>query len=285
MPLQLRIEAIRILHLPLLLRYTTIFAIVFTAVSCTTPSEALRSKALELGYQEAHLTGANYDHIGFKHNSDSNKESLHIYLDGDGTPWLTRHIVADDPTPRNPVMLKLMQLDEQPSLYLGRPCYIRTKHTKACHSAIWTDKRYSQQVVSSMTAALRVYLKGAQHKKLFFFGHSGGGTLAILMAKEFPETVAIVTLAGNLDTGRWTTHHRFDNLSGSLNPAEMPPLPEHIPEFHYIGNNDTNILPDFVTARSHTRKGIHITVLKNFDHSCCWQKIWPDVLQQLDALR
>ena len=37
--------------------------------------------------------------------------ALHVYIEGDGTPYVARHDFAADPTPRNPLMLRLMTLD------------------------------------------------------------------------------------------------------------------------------------------------------------------------------
>ncbi|MGH8553741.1 MAG: alpha/beta fold hydrolase, partial [Methylococcales bacterium] len=197
------------------------------------------------------------------------------------TPWLARKRVASDPTPRNPLMLGLMALDSSPSLYLGRPCYHGFSETPACDPLLWTHRRYSAQVVDSMTAALRNYLRNHNHSRLVFCGHSGGGTLAVMLASRFPETVAVITLAGNLDIDRWIRYHGYSPLEGSKNPAKLPPLASGVKEIHYVGEKDTNVLPEFVVPRSRSRAGIEVSIVKDFDHNCCWDKIWSSVLNQL----
>jgi pimeloyl-ACP methyl ester carboxylesterase len=57
---------------------------------------------------------------------------------------------------------------------------------------------------------------------VLLIGHSGGA-LAILLAARVPQVVAVVTIAGNLDTDVWTKLHGYLRLQGSLNPIAAPP--------------------------------------------------------------
>ncbi len=252
--------------------------------SCALAPEKLEREALEYGFRKIRLSGIVHEHIAFENRPASNGSRLNVYLEGDGTPWVHRTRVAEDPTPRNPLMLGLMALDSGPALYLGRPCYLGLSHTESCAPPLWTQRRFSPKVVDSMARALRNYLARHRYSKLVFAGHSGGGTLAILLASRFPDTIAVVSLAGNLDTERWTEYHRYSTLSGSLNPARLAPLPMSVKEMHFVGKNDTNVLPDFVLSRKRSRANIEVTVLENFDHTCCWQQIWPSVLKRIAGL-
>jgi pimeloyl-ACP methyl ester carboxylesterase len=256
----------------------------FLLASCALAPENLEREAQEYGFRKIHLPGIVHEHIAFENRSASYGVRLHVYLDGDGTPWLDRTRIADDPTPRNPLMLRLMALDSRPALYLGRPCYLGLADTEPCSPPLWTHRRFSPEVVDSMAQALRNYLASHRYSKLVFAGHSGGGTLAILLAKGFPETVAVISLAGNLDTLRWTGFHRYSALTGSLNPASLAPLPLSVKEMHFIGKNDANVLPEFVVARKKSRANIEVTVLENFDQTCCWEQIWPSILKGIERL-
>ncbi|MCI0654784.1 MAG: dienelactone hydrolase family protein [Methylococcaceae bacterium] len=209
---------------------------------------------------------------------------MHIYLEGDGAPWLDRRRIAPDPTPRNPLMLSLMALDSSPALYLGRPCYHGFSDTAACNPLLWTHRRYSAEVIDSMAGALRNYLASHSYSQLVFAGYSGGGTLAVLLASRFPGTKAVVSLAGNLNIDQWTEYHRYSTLEGSQNPAKLPPLPASVKEMHFVGRNDDNVLPEFVVARKNSRANVEVTVLENFDHTCCWEKIWPSILKRIAGL-
>lgn len=65
----------------------------------------------------------------------------HIYIEGDGRPWLNPSRIAADPTPQKPLMLELMALDPAPAAFLGRPCYFELDDP-ACTPELWTHKRY-----------------------------------------------------------------------------------------------------------------------------------------------
>ena len=202
---------------------------------------------------------------------------LHVYLDGDGTPWAGAAPAAD-PTPRHPLVLELMRLDENASLYLGRPCYHGLAGDPGCSAALWTSDRYGDAVVSSMAAALRTHLASRAVDRLAFIGYSGGGALALLLAPRFAETAAVVTLAANLDTDGWTAHHRYVRLTGSLNPARQPPLPPHLYQRHYVGERD-RVVPPGTLPPSVARAAL-VTV-SGFDHVCCWPRLWPSVRADL----
>ncbi len=198
---------------------------------CASPSQRMDGRAIDLGYTRVVVRGDGYDHIAYlKKSRASMSSALHVYLDGDGTPWVRKRVAAADPTPRKPLMLELMALDPAPSIYLGRPCY-HGLNTPACTPDVWTDRRYSEAVVASMTAALNRL--SADYEALVLMGYSGGGTLAMLMAERLPKTETVITVAANLDTDRWSELHRQQPLSGSLNPAARPPLPPRIRQMHF----------------------------------------------------
>src|SRR6266545_4164343 len=81
---------------------------------CAGPSERFAARVEGEGF--AHVV---YRPAGLRPDGG---RVLHIYLDGDGTPW-ERGRPAPDPTPRAPLVLRLMALDPAPRVYLGRPCY------------------------------------------------------------------------------------------------------------------------------------------------------------------
>lgn len=252
--------------------------------ACASVPEILEQKAFDYGFKKILLSGIVHEHIAFENRTGPGAIELHIYLEGDGSPWLDGRWVASDPTGRNPLMLGLMALDSRPALYLGRPCYHGLSGTAACNPLLWTQRRYSAEVIDSLERAVRNYLAKHCYSKLVFAGHSGGGTLAVLLASRFPETIAVISLAGNLDTDQWSEYHRYSALEGSMNPARLPPLPFSVKEMHFVGKDDDNVLPEFVVPRKVTRPNVEVTVLENFDHSCCWESIWPSILKRITAL-
>ncbi|MEW8027038.1 MAG: alpha/beta fold hydrolase, partial [Candidatus Thiodiazotropha sp.] len=179
----------------------------------------------EQGFQKTEIMGSDFVHAIFHNGKLGTASTLHVYLGGDGTPWIGGFIKAGDPTPRKPIALKLMAKDESPSLFLGRPCYHGYSNRHPCTPDYWTSARYSEEVIDSMSRALRRLLNDYRHENLHLLGFSGGGSLAMLMAERFPETRSIVTVAGNLDIESWADLHGYDPLEGSRNPKLLSTLP------------------------------------------------------------
>jgi len=260
-------------------RIFIIYALVLFLAGCTTLAEEFASKAAELKMQRAVLTGPRFQHVVYIKTGYSSK-TLHIYLDGDGNPWIAGR-PSDDPTPRNPLVLNLMALDVAPAVYVGRPCYHGGESIGECSSRFWLKERYSEEVVASLAAVIEQLLEQGGYQKVSLFGHSGGGVLAVLLASRLPQTVSVVTVAANLDLDAWATAYGVDNeLSGSLNPADLPPLSPLIHQRHYAGGKD-EVVPPALMAKAALHLGAELIVIDNYDHVCCWERIWQNVLDEL----
>lgn len=245
------------------------------------PAQRLDDEARELGLYRKVVPGSEFLHVIYVSTPSRFATSLHVYLEGDGSPWVHKRWVSEEPTPRNPLMLRLMALDPGPSVYLGRPCYHGLASQPPCTPEFWTHGRYSHRVVGSMAAALRGVLRRGGYKRLIFIGHSGGGALAMLLAERFAETHTVVTMAGNLDPKAWARHHGYSPLRTSLNPAERPALDPAIFQLHLVGERDENIPAAMLRSALSHQKNARIRIIANFDHVCCWQSAWPSVLQTL----
>ncbi|MEN8259796.1 MAG: alpha/beta hydrolase, partial [Pseudomonadota bacterium] len=212
-------------------------------VACVSPAARIDAEAARYGFQRQIVQGADFPHLVYRHQGDATTGRLHVYIEGDGVPWLTRRIVSADPTPRYALVLRLMAQDTMPALYLGRPCYFGFARTSPCERWFWTHGRFAPAVVDSMAAALTRLLEGQGSRELVLIGHSGGGALAVLLAGRLSGVRAVVTLAGNLDTDAWIRHHGYSHLAGSLNPAASPTLARRIEQLHYQGGRDREIPP------------------------------------------
>ena len=254
-------------------------AVVALAGCITRPAEQFDRQAAALNLQRGMIVGEGFEHVIYRKPGSSEAGVLHIYLDGDGNPWMGRW-PAVDPTSRHSLTLALMARDQTAAVYLGRPCYHGLGTAPGCSPELWTRARYSETVVSSMAAAVRRILEQEQIHRVALIGHSGGGTLAMLVAERVLETTAVVTVAANLDTDAWA-RRRGEDLSLSLNPARRPPLPAALRQRHYIGDRDTVVPPD-ATAAVQKETSAAVIVVPGYDHVCCWQDIWPDVLADLD---
>jgi hypothetical protein len=251
--------------------------VVLGGVACASPSERWRDRVDGLGFTSTTIQGQSFRHVILENAAPASR-ILHVYLDGDGTPWRGDRPAAD-PTPRSTLVLDLMRLDAHASVYLGRPCYHGLVADPGCAPALWTDARYSEPVVSSMAGALTRHLAARGHERLAFIGYSGGGSLAVLLAPRFPQTVAVVTVAANLDIDAWAARLHYRRLVGSLNPAWQPPLPPHVYQRHYVGARDL-VVPQEIVARGHIDR-TRIVVVPDFEHVCCWARLWPSIIADL----
>lgn len=259
-------------------RIPIILAGVFFLTGCTSLAEQFARKATELNLKREVVTGSRFQHVLYIKTGTLSK-TLHVYLDGDGTPWVADR-PSDDPTPSNPMVLKLMVLDRAPAVYVGRPCYHGARAIGACTSRFWLKDRYSEDVVVSLAAVIKQLLDQGNYKNIAWFGHSGGGALAVLLATRFPQTTSVVSIAANLDLDAWADYTGNNDLNGSLNPASLPPLPRSVRQRHYAGGKD-RVVPPALMAKAATHLGSELIVLDDYDHVCCWERIWPTVLNEL----
>jgi pimeloyl-ACP methyl ester carboxylesterase len=172
-----------------------------------------------------------------------------------------------------------MALDPSPSVYIGRPCYWGLATDAGCSPVYWTVGRFNSAVIESCSAALRSELarSGAQHWSMY--AHSGGAAIALLVAQRVPGVERIVTIGPNLDTDAWSTLHGYTPLSASENPVKEFAQRTEIPTTHYVGSRDLNTPPDLVTTAARTVGG-EVIVVQDYSHTCCWEKLWGNILVQ-----
>ncbi len=256
-------------------------SLLLALVACSSPSRRLDRHAAELGLARSTVSGAGFDHVVYRKYNSVGGSVLHVYLDGDGTPWIGGRFVAEDPTPRNPLVLDLMAQDAAPSLYLARPCYSVEVSPPGCSPYLWTHGRYAPAIVASMRTALDNIVVGEGFDAVLLIGYSGGGTLAMLLAPQFPQVRAVVTIGANLDTDAWVALHGYTPLSGSFNPVDAPPLPAGIFQVHYVGARDANVPPALSVAALDREVAATVRIVPEFDHVCCWRKEWASILGSL----
>jgi pimeloyl-ACP methyl ester carboxylesterase len=250
-----------------------------------TPSADFYETASRLGFRTSLAEGGEFSHRVFVNARalEGPPKRLHLYIDGDGTPWLGTGRPARDPTPRDPLVLRLMALDDSPAVYLGRPCYAGENDPGRCTAWDWTHGRYSERVVESLGRAARRIVRQLGGGELVLIGYSGGGTLAMLLAERLDNVSDVVTVAGNLDVDGWARHHGFSPLTGSLDPARRQPLPPHIRQWHWAGRHDEKVPHELLSAATEDGDHVRVEIVDGFDHRCCWEERWPEILQTLSA--
>jgi pimeloyl-ACP methyl ester carboxylesterase len=231
-------------------------------------------------FQEDIVQGTTFRHRVFRREGRADpSRTLHIYIEGDGRPFLAHTLVTADPTPRDPLMLHLMALDPGPSVYIGRPCYFGFAHDPNCNSGYWTAKRFAPEVIESIGSVLKSEVARAHAARVEIYGHSGGGTLAVLLATRISGVTRVIAIAPTLDIAAWCALHGYTPLLGSVNPAELDL--QSLPIVYLVGGADTNTPPGLVqaaAARTGTRDSVR--VIPGYTHTCCWQQLWQGVLNE-----
>lgn len=249
---------------------------------CATPLQRAERLAGDAGFSMMQVAGEGFQHLVYLRRNGADSP-LHVYIEGDGLPWLTEDIPSEDPTPHDPLALRLMRHDPHSSVYLGRPCYFE-QPGKHCQLGLWTMARYSPMVVRSMAVALSALRNGRATPDLILIGYSGGGSLAALLADELEGVRGVITLAANLDTEAWVQAHGYSPLRDSLNPATRLPVRNLARrERHYFGAADRNAGQTFAVRYFDTHPAARSEAIAGFDHRCCWERAWPQLLDR--ALR
>ena len=216
-------------------------------------------------------------------------DTLVVYIEGDGLAWLNRAHPSDDPTPADPVALRLAAADDAPAvLYLARPCqYVTGAEARNCEPKYWTTARFAVEVVDAADRAVDLVKAAVGKSKVELIGYSGGGVLATLLAARRGDVVRVITVAANLDLGFWTAYHDVTPLFESLKPTDFVDTLGRVPQVMLVGGRDEVVPPSVI---SHYRETLPVSApvavisITDFSHSCCWAEAWPKLVREARAL-
>lgn len=250
-----------------------------------------------------------------ENSADHNTDTLTIYIEGDGNAWASRRSISEDPTPKNPLALKLAVLDPSPNVaYLARPCqYTPQDLNRACTRDIWTDSRFSEMVIHNMNQAVEQLKEQYQTKRIQLVGFSGGAAVAVLIAARRNDVINLKTVAGDLYHQALSGYHKTTPLGNSLNPKAVAYQLIYLPQYHFAGEKDKTV-PPFIAEQfvsevlngynrrynrsnrdpnnsysAHSRyiqrrtlhAGRHVKffMVKGATHHERWEEIWPNLLK------
>lgn len=254
----------------------TIFVVGIFVMGCATPTQRIDAFALANGLDREIIEGRDFRHVVYTRHEGTGT-TLVVFLEGDGAPWFTPTIVSLDPTPTNPLMLRLLTQTKGPVAYVGRPCYLGLAQDTGCEPRWWTSARYNDRVVSSMANAIKHLIAARGYHNIALIGHSGGGVLAMLLAHELGDQVrAVITLAANLDTDSWATYHGYTPLADSRNPAMLPALPQSVYQAHFVAAEDRIVPPHITREGLRNQPQPHIVTLDHVNHAN-WEHVWPRI--------
>ncbi len=224
-----------------------------------------------------------FDLLSYRPKNLPHKTELTVYIEGDGLAWLNAHAISTDPTPVNPVGLKLaLNHPAGNAVYLARPCqYMGGITARNCSKHDWSDHRFSEEVITSTNEALNALKAEFNATKLQLIGFSGGGAVAALLAARRDDITRLITVAGNLDHQAWTSHHKISPLTGSFNPADYRLKLTKVKQIHFVGSDDKIMPPflarDFIAGLPNSANA-KVIAIPNQSHGCCWESIWTELM-------
>ncbi|RYE05699.1 MAG: alpha/beta hydrolase [Rickettsiaceae bacterium] len=218
-----------------------------------------------------------------------------FYVESDGLVYDKYGAISENPTPQDQLLLKLALVDNRPNVvYIARPCqYTSPEINPLCNSSIyWTERRMSEEVVSSINKAIETINPLKQNFSLI--GYSGGGGIVVIIAARNKYVKDILTIAGNLDTVYFNKYH--DELSanrmssdtdsvkhtmeGSLNPIDYAMDVKNVPQLHLSGAEDKIVPP--IIAQNYVQYSdslcVHQKIIPDVSHNVGWKEKWLDIL-------
>ncbi|MEH6477243.1 MAG: hypothetical protein V7727_16240 [Sneathiella sp.] len=231
-----------------------------------TPLRLKTSKFLLAGFQRVTKTGA----------------PITLYIEGDGFAWVDKYTISSNPTPRNPLALKLAGADKSDNvIYLSRPCqFIDIETEPFCQNRQWTSHRFSRDIINGFHETLNWISKKYGSAGFHLVGFSGGGAVAAILTAERRDILSLRTIGGNLDHAALNAAKNVSPLTGSINPINTAVQTRNIPQIHYSGENDT-VVPAWISARYVQAVGnspcATAKIIMGASHLEGWEGIWPQL--------
>jgi pimeloyl-ACP methyl ester carboxylesterase len=234
------------------------------------------------GWQRLELAAGHFTLVAYVPDTVQPGARLTVYIEGDGLAWITASQPSLDPTPLRPVAMALaLGHPHGVAAYLARPCqYVEGPAARNCSGTYWTDRRFAAEVIEASDSAVEQLKSRFGAREVELVGYSGGGAVAALVAARRHDVFRLVTVAGNLDPVRWTSIHQVSPLTHSLNPADAWPALARIPQVHFVGKQDVNIVPavaESYVSRFPPDKRPTLRVMEGFGHTCCWAENWAEL--------
>jgi hypothetical protein len=205
-----------------------------------------------------------------------------FYIDGDGFVRRNIETISENPTPINPIVIRLASLDPRNNIiYLARPCqYTDLSLNSLCrNNKYWTESRMSEEIVEVITNAIKQI---ANNHQISLVGFSGGGGIAILVSPRLKNIKDITTIAGNLDIAEFCKFHNYPAIKDSLNPIDFIGQVRNIPQLHISGGKD-KVVPEIITdkfVKASNSKCVKKMSIESATHGKGWDLIWTELIKQ-----
>ena len=207
-----------------------------------------------------------------------------VYIEGDGFAWVSRTEPSLDPTPKHPLAFQLACQDPSPNvIYLARPGQFEAGGTPSINQSYWTQKRFSPEVIQATSLALDTLKRTLGSAKISLVGYSGGAVVAVLVAAQRDDVIALRTVAGNLDPDLFTSLHHVSPLTGSLDPLAVASSIRSMAQLHFVGERDTTVPKAIATAFLDQEGDVRhasLIVVSGASHLERWVERWRELLKK-----
>lgn len=249
----------------------------FTICACTTVEarkNATNKIINEAGFSTKILQTSPYKLFSADKHLGSMEDKMTIVIEGDGYAWVNRYTLSDNPTPTNPIGLKIASSIEKPTIYLARPCqYISDDN---CTPAMWSYNRFNNAVMDSYINALDIIKQQYGVKEFDVIGFSGGAYIALFLAVNRNDIKSVTTIAGVLDPDDWTNYHDISPLNIQHDITSLVSKSQNT-DFIHICSHDDEIVPCQLTRmflnnlNSQNTKNHQIIEHNNKTHEKLWE--------------
>lgn len=254
--------------------------LLFCTLSCSTKQSVIH-QAEQNGFTEHRYQTPTFLLTTFQRVKGPH-EVCHVYIEGDGNSWKTKHQLSNNPTPKQPLALQLACRDQHPQvIYIARPCqYTPLALDSSCDPKYWSSHRYSTEVLQAFHSTLDQIRD--KDTRFLLIGFSGGASIAALIASDRKDVVGLITVAGDLNHVVLNRHHQTSPLTGSLNPMNIASKLKNLPQKHLSGGKDKTV-PTFIASQF--SKAVdnptccQIEIFPEAEHHAGWAEKWPEIIQ------
>ena len=211
-----------------------------------------------------------YPLFSVENNHEADGREIDVFIEGDGYAWSNRTTVSNNPTPIDPVALRLMVKAENRAIYLARPCqYVWGAY---CKQPLWSDDRFSTEVIQSYVSALDMIKLKTGAASFRLHGYSGGGYIALVLSALRNDISVVTTYAGLLNPELWTRYHRVAPLNLPYESQWLLRESSAVSFIHYCGTKDT-VIPCALSEDFIGNSQNHTLISVNADHNNIHDKI------------
>lgn len=157
------------------LSLTVFLALAACVPTATNRSDNITEEANSEGWTKQVINAGVFQLTAFLSNTDSQTDTIYIYIEGDGMAWIDSATPSSNPTPLQPVALRLAMRHGSNAAYIARPCQYTIRDPACSTSKWWTSDRFALSVIESTSSAVDTIKKNYNATKVILVGYSGGG--------------------------------------------------------------------------------------------------------------